>query len=288
MSRHYSSRIARIPPPPPPPSPPPGTESLSVDDDLLSTLHPDSPQDHDYRYGMDVGGYVPMEGRGRPFGHAAEDAAREVEESILGHSNALALAGLGDNKPTTKRHASGAVSDGSSDLDIPIPFRKGLGPANKRRRLDRDDDIMDALDRAIAGQSLPLALNPFKYEAKGKGKQIQREVSLDSVSTAPKAPRRKPGPRTKLDTLPPETLDSLGLGASMPASAVATPSVSRLSSPALTASTVVFEIGEAIPPLKRAKRVDDNAMLKRIKALEEAQRKVWTNIARRDVAKVIA
>ncbi|EEB92285.1 hypothetical protein MPER_09231, partial [Moniliophthora perniciosa FA553] len=32
--------------------------------------------------------------------------------------------------------------------------------------------------------------------------------------------------------------------------------------------------------------MDDATMLKRVKALEEAQRKVWTNIARRDVAKV--
>ena len=38
--------------------------------------------------------------------------------------------------------------------------------------------------------------------------------------------------------------------------------------------------------MKRAKKVDDSTMLKRIKALEESQRKVWTNIAKRDVAKV--
>jgi DNA helicase INO80 len=51
-------------------------------------------------------------------------------------------------------------------------------------------------------------------------------------------------------------------------------------------SNIVYELDEAVPPLRRAKKVDDVAMLKRVKALEEAQRKVWTNIARRDVAKV--
>jgi hypothetical protein len=41
-----------------------------------------------------------------------------------------------------------------------------------------------------------------------------------------------------------------------------------------------------IPPLKKAKKVDDTTMLKRIKTLEEAQRKVWKNIARREIPKV--
>ncbi|KAF7311017.1 SNF2 family helicase ATPase [Mycena chlorophos] len=47
-----------------------------------------------------------------------------------------------------------------------------------------------------------------------------------------------------------------------------------------------FELGEEVPPLKKAKKVDDGVMVKRIKTLEESQRKVWTSIARRDVAKV--
>ena len=38
--------------------------------------------------------------------------------------------------------------------------------------------------------------------------------------------------------------------------------------------------------LKKAKRIDDAGMWKRVKTLEEAQRKVWTNIARRDIVKV--
>jgi hypothetical protein len=40
-----------------------------------------------------------------------------------------------------------------------------------------------------------------------------------------------------------------------------------------------------IPPLKRAKKVDEATMLKRIKALEESQRKVWKNIARKEIPK---
>jgi DNA helicase INO80 len=40
-----------------------------------------------------------------------------------------------------------------------------------------------------------------------------------------------------------------------------------------------------IPLLKRAKKVDEATMLKRIKALEESQRKIWKNIARREIPK---
>jgi len=40
-----------------------------------------------------------------------------------------------------------------------------------------------------------------------------------------------------------------------------------------------------IPPLKKAKKVVGATMLKRIKALEESQRKVWKNIARKEIPK---
>ena len=48
----------------------------------------------------------------------------------------------------------------------------------------------------------------------------------------------------------------------------------------------MFEIDEVAPPLKKAKKVDDATMLKRLKVLEESQTKVWKNIARREAGKV--
>ncbi|KAJ3768542.1 FACT complex subunit-domain-containing protein [Lentinula raphanica] len=48
---------------------------------------------------------------------------------------------------------------------------------------------------------------------------------------------------------------------------------------------VIYELDEIVPPLKKAK-MDDAALLKRVKTLEEAQHKGWTTIARRDVVKV--
>ncbi|KAK0503194.1 P-loop containing nucleoside triphosphate hydrolase protein [Armillaria luteobubalina] len=69
--------------------------------------------------------------------------------------------------------------------------------------------------------------------------------------------------------------------------AIPSVSYSRPSLPAPTNSTVIFELDEEISPLKKARKLDHGVMVKRVNALEDAQRKVWTNIARRDVAKAI-
>ncbi|KAG1854090.1 P-loop containing nucleoside triphosphate hydrolase protein [Suillus tomentosus] len=103
-------------------------------------------------------------------------------------------------------------------------------------------------------------------------------------SATPKG-RKRGGGGKKL--LPPDTLEGLGI-ASAGASVAGDikPSASRPVLPALTATSVVYELDDIIPPLKRAKKIDENAVAKRLKTLEEAQKKVWTNITRREVAKV--
>ena len=289
MSHNYATRMSSIPlPPPMPPTPPP-------EDDRVSMLHMVSPRaEHanGYDYGVDGGDFAEYPGHHLGFGAGAEDAARELEESILGASYGLlggsGLRDKGKGRGSGKRQALDAASDASSDLEVPMSHKKTRGgPANKKRKLERGiydpTDDLDKGDRLSLGSKLPGSFAKLK----DKGKQIQhRELSYDSVSVTPKASRKKPGPRKKHDTLPPETLELLGL-ASGPTSISGdvTPSLSRPASPALTTS-IVYELDEVIPALRKAKKVDDVAMFKRIKALEEAQRKVWTNIARRDVAKV--
>lgn len=285
MSRHYASRIARIPPPPSPPPLPPQT----IDDDLLSTLPHGSPPLSNY-YDMDPadnGFYTPD----------AEDVARELEESVLGvpppplHH----LHDKGKGRQSVKRPAAGTVSDGSSDLEVPTGlWRDKSGHALKKRKVDMDAaDMADELERAITGEQLGMSPKKSGLSVKGKGKAKQfplREGSPDSASTVAKVPRKRGPPRKKLDNLlAPETLELLRSGSMAPSiSGDVTPAISRPPSPVLPSSgwSVVYELNEAIPLLKRAKKIDETAMLKRVKTLEEAQRKVWTNIARRDVAKV--
>ena len=265
---------------------------------MLSTLHAASPvSEHLEGPDGDFGNEVSPQRRiRRPSTNGAEDAARELEESLLGPSKSTKGKGKGKE---VKRPASRAPSEASSsDLDIPIA--KKASHANKKRKLGLDTgDITADLERSIAddqksavsvqdGSQKPTPV--LKGRNKSRGKQIQqREQSMDSISATPKASRKRPGPRRKMDTFPPQTQEHLGI-ASATASVTGdvTPVGSRPASPSLTAtSATVFYLDEAIPPLKKAKKVDEVTMLKRVKALEEAQRKVWKNIARREVAKVI-
>ncbi|KAI0068403.1 hypothetical protein BV25DRAFT_1818814 [Artomyces pyxidatus] len=293
LSHRYAEAIERIPMPPPPPPPRQYQEPpQSVEDDLLSTLRVPSPGAEPHsnpEYGYENGD-SPARRPHHPEMNGAEDAARELEESILGPARSSKVKGKGKE---VKRPASRAPSDASSS-DFDVPMSRG----SKRRKLEQDpSDITADLVRSIADDQrsvveVPDVVQRVTPAVKGKGKGkakavIQREQSMDSLTATPKG-RKKPGPRRKLDAIPPQTQEHLGIGST--AGSVAgdiTPAGSRPASPTLTAtSATVFEIDEAIPPLKKAKKVDDTTMLKRVKALEEAQKKVWKTIARREVAKV--
>ena len=90
---------------------------------------------------------------------------------------------------------------------------------------------------------------------------LEWSLELESVSVTPKAIRKRPMIKRPLDLAP----DDVEMG---------------------SVSSAVHELDEVIPPLKRARKVNAGGMLKRVKTLEENQRKVWTNIAKRDVIKV--
>ncbi|KAI0639257.1 SNF2 family N-terminal domain-containing protein [Trametes polyzona] len=268
MSHHYRDRLARIPPPPPPlpPQPP-------IDEELLLKMRAPSPSISD---GYDVGHDFHSDG----ITFVGQDEnGRELEEP------SISVRRKGKGKEVPKRPPAGTVSDSDSDLDIPI---SAMRPPAKKRRVEKDAG--DGDDRSALDEPLSLAgaspANKLLASAKGKGRG-KREQSVDSASATPKG-RKRGGPRKKLDTLPPQTQELLGIGSTAASvSGDVTPVGSRPASPALTnLSATMYELDETIPPLKKARRIDDAAMVKRLKTLEEAQRKVWMNIARRDVAKV--
>ena len=215
---------------------------------------------------------------GHPF--LGDDGVRDIDETIPSGRR------KGKGKEAARR-APLAGSESDSDLDIPI---SAMRPPHKRRRVEKDgvdgaDDQRSVIDEPISMGASPA--NKHLSNAKGRGRGKQREQSVDSASATPKG-RKKLGPRKKLDNLPPGMQEMLGVGSNAPSvSGDITPVGSRPPSPTLTnISATMYELDEAIPPLKRARKVDDNAMIKRVKNLEDAQRKVWQNIARRDVAKV--
>ncbi|ESK98319.1 snf2 family helicase atpase [Moniliophthora roreri MCA 2997] len=142
----------------------------------------------------------------------------------------------------------------------------------KKRKVDPSTEFYGDDDGDIDGS---------RISTKGKGKGTQ--LSVDGLSTTPKTSRKRAGPKKK--GLPADLEHEIASGPPSIAGDI-TPSASRPSSPAPINTSVIHELDETVVPLKRAKKMDDATMLKRVKALEEAQRKVWTNIARRDVAKV--
>ena len=200
------------------------------------------------------------------FNSGAEDAALKLERTVL---QPKPRSKIDDSR---KRSVPGPGSDLESEMDN---SKTADAPATKKRRLD--NTISNGADFSTAQESI------ISSKTKGKGKQ---EMSPDSVSVTPKPGRKKPGPKKRVG-LALELDNEQGRPSPSSFMGDVTPAVSRPTSPALTHTPMVYELDEPIPPMKKAKKVDDNAMMKRIKSLEEAQRKVWTNIARRDVAKVI-
>ncbi|RXW24763.1 hypothetical protein EST38_g1079 [Candolleomyces aberdarensis] len=230
--------------------------------------------------------------KGKGKKRAAQDAER--------HSASEA-----EQTTTAKKKKSAAAS---ADVPSATPSSSlALPPPAKRRRLDKEAaSVADDVERSLMGPETPAPSASAPVKGKGKAKQLaqaeqmQREASMDSVSAPPVKGRKKPGPKKKLG-LAPEIESEIAAAASAAlsvggtpggtsyppsVSGDVTPNISRPTSPAPANMSTVYDLDEEIPPLKKAKKIDDAAMVKRIKTLEEAQKKVWTNIARREVAKV--
>ncbi|KAG6820380.1 hypothetical protein H0H93_001351 [Arthromyces matolae] len=248
VSHWYSNRIARIPSPPPPAP----YDSHFVDDDFRDPYFDDEAS-------------YDAEHHSRDFNVDAADAANELERSILGDHHDHDLPYF---SKLEKRERGGLVPSDSGDMEIGPQGR----PAQKKRKLDN------------GAAAVPVPNDGKQVKGKGKSKALERDATPDSISVTPKPTKKKTATKKQVGL----TDSDLKLGSNPSVSGDVTPSVSisRPPSPASAPSGVIFEMDEDIPPLKKAKKVDDLAMVKRLKALEESQRKVWTNIARRDIAKV--
>ena len=145
---------------------------------------------------------------------------------------------------------------------------------------------------AVSASDTPLEATAKPGRKKGAGKKGKQPA------TAP------PPPPDEAFDIPPPALEGTQIPApsparqhlqqQRPAMVTAPPSIadddiqiaSRTSSPVPGPMAIVYDLGDVPPPLKKARKVDEAGMSKRVKTLEEAQKKVWTNIARRDIIKV--
>jgi len=211
---------------------------------------------------------------GYEYGHrnrfGAEDPGLEFEREMQGTPQHARRRYSDKKRPHALESDIGDVD--STDMRDDVP-----GPSIKRRKLENGTPSTTNGVEQLPSISLKLSLSKLK----GKVKQ-QREPSLDSASTGTPKLRKKPGPKRKTGlALEVETEQG-----SRPASLGDVTPASRPSSPAPLNMAMVYELDEQMPPLKKAKKVDDSILIKRIKTLEEAQKKVWTNLARRDIVKV--
>lgn len=239
-----------MPPPvsPSPPTPPPVQEVHITNDTAHTPGHDDFSATNDTYDDI-----------------SAQEAAQELEDAVTAATNRI------DAKKRTAEHV---LSDASSELET--ISTKAKQPATKKRKTGETGavDIVTSLRASAAG--------------KKKGKQATREGSLDSTSGVKPQKRRS---RKKVEAGALQNPDLLSVAPSISAGGDLTPATSRPSSPALTpmpdkSNATVFELDEQVPQLKKAKKVDEATMLKRVRGLEDTQKKVWTTIARREIPKV--
>ncbi|KAJ6604781.1 SNF2 family DNA-dependent ATPase [Mycena vulgaris] len=268
MSHHYASKMASMP----------SSQAHKLEDDSRA-VSPGS----EYDYGMDNGGYEPPEPP-RRFGDGLHEfegytsSVRDLPPAPPAAYPTLRNKGKGKELPP-KRGASGVLSDASSDGEN---VSKGGRPVKKRKVDVVPIDQPPADDGEVPIGADWLATPPSLIPPQ-KAPAAARQPVANGLAAPTKPPRKKPGPKKK-NVFGSEI--ELELASQAPSiSSDITPALSRPPSPTLT-STFYFDLDEQIPPLKRAKKVDDGVMIKRLKTLEESQRKVWTNIARREVAKV--
>lgn len=241
ISHYYNAKLANLPPPLPP-SPP----RLPPPAPMADYHAPNGYHHHDPPFSP---GFA--NGPDHSFGpsaHTYEASGSSFTPS--GHN---------------KRPASGALSDASSDFEVPTK------PLKKRRTgVDLGSDASPGMSSEFVNSPLP--------GKGGKGKAKHLPLVDDAKSQRKKStPKKKLGSGFEMDT---------PMSSHAPSISDVTPSISRPSSPVSGITPIVYELDEEVPPLRKAKKMDESAMVKRVKALEEAQRKVWTNIARKEVAKV--
>lgn len=260
LSRHYSKRIESIPfAPPTPPLP------ATLEDGFGRVMASDVRMNgHDY------------DRHHSRFNSSAEATMLDYERDIL---RDIPL----KKNTTDKKRQHASESETYSHGEQMGSYEEVSAPSVKRRKLENGmaTPINGADHDLVQEPSILLKLSLSKLKSKAKQ---QRELSHDSASAVgtPKT-RKKYGPKKKTGL----ALEVDTEHGSRPASLLGdiTPSASRPSSPVPLNTSMVYGLDEQIPPLKRAKKVDDATLVKRIKTLEESQKKVWTNIARRDIVK---
>ncbi|KAF8584484.1 hypothetical protein K439DRAFT_1566811 [Ramaria rubella] len=251
----YTARITSLSDRLPPPHRP---SSTSIEQDILGTLHDSPPASNGHQF-LEDPNYPEVQLRARAKGKRRADSDTEsvmVKTEVDGFSSSRKRK-LEDNEDL--------ISDTPSSIVLPAK-KKGI----RGRKVPTGDD----------------SVKPPRKRAPRKPKGSATAGSNSKLPSEEPQQLHHQGPPTfPLSRLSPSIAGSVGL------SLDATPVPSAPPSPTLTAvSSLGFGPGfwpldESIPPLKKPKKMEHTQAIKRVVALEEAQRRVWLTIARKDVVR---
>lgn len=198
--------------------------------------------------------------RSHHYDLANEDAAQALEESLLGTKS----------KNINKRRNHPGSPD-ESDFDVPIRTKH----ASKKRKLEDMEDITDDLERSVVDEaSRAPTPSGFKRSAKGRSRKGLADVEGGK--------RKGTGKKRKGEELGPDANGGLPLD---PRHALQGADDISSSAPSPT-PMVIYDLDEAIPPMQKPKKLQGNAASKRIATVQEAQRKVWSVIATKEIPRV--
>ena len=252
----YSARIAsladRLPQLPHRP------RSASIEQDILRTLHDSPPPSNGHQFAEDV--HLP-EHLMRNHGKGKRRAESDVDSVMV----KTEIDGFSSSRKRKLDDMDDPNSDAPSSIAIPAKRRGG-----RQKKVATGED----------GVKPPRKRGPRKSKA------------TTTPATGSKLPSEEPQhpqlhlPHPHQNRLSPSIAGSVGF------SLDATPIPSTPPSPTLTVISSLglgpgfWPLDESLPSLKRPKILEPSQAAKRIVALEESQRRVWLNIARKDVVRV--
>lgn len=257
-SHDYSARIAsltdRFPQPPQRP------RSASIEQDILRTLHDSPPPPNGHRQvAEDVN---PPD---HPMNHLSGEKGKQRAESDV---ESVMVKADPDGFSSSRKRKVDDIEDLHSDApsSIVVPAKKKAGRQKK----------------------IPTGEEGIKAPRKRGPRKKPTTIPATSSKLPSEEPQQAPLhlPHTHQNRLSPSITGSAGF------SLDATPIPSTPSSPTLTAISSLgfgpsfWPLDETVPYLKRPKQLDPSQASKRVMALEESQRRVWINIARKDVVRV--
>lgn len=192
---------------------------------------------------------------------------------------------------TTQRARSHQPIDSDVESLLPPDVDSIQTFSRKRKRVD-GPDLSDSTAnvKKRGGRRKPLTADDPPKPAKSK-RGPRKVKGTATPNTASKLPSEEPQamfqpPSQLLSSRPSPPLSANALSFDITPMPSAPPSPTLLPSSLQGIAPGFWPLNEAIPVMNKPKKLDQGQAAKRVMAIEEAQRRIWLNIARKDIVRV--